>query len=162
MRLRTYRRRIRAYASAMINAIAIAIGLAFSAGASAQSMSKAEYKSGKDGIAAEYKSARATCAPLSGTRKDGSRGKIKRQICETEAKGKKDVARAELEARYSPSNQNRDAVNTAKAKADYSVAKERCGEADHVKLVCLEEAKAVQVRALAAAKETPAVSTAKP
>jgi hypothetical protein len=132
-----------------INAIAIAIGLAFSAGAIAQGVSEAEYKSGKAGIAAEYKSGRAACAPFSGARKDGSRGKIKRQICEAEAKGKRDVARAELEARYVPSTKNSDAVNTAKAKADYSVAKVRCAEADHVKQVCLEEAKAVQVRALA-------------
>lgn len=42
-----------------INAIAIAIGLAFSAGSMAQTMSKDEYKFGKDGIAADYKSAKA-------------------------------------------------------------------------------------------------------
>ena len=145
-----------------INTIALAIGLAFSAGAIAQGVSEAEYKSGRAGIAAEYKSGKATCASFSGTRKDGSRGKIKRQICEAEAKGKRDVVRAELEARYAPSTKNRDAVNTTKAKADYSVAKERCAEADHVKQVCLEEAKAVQTRAMAAAKERPTVSTSKP
>jgi len=148
-----------------INALAIAIGLAFSAGATAQSMSKAEYQSGKDAIAAEYKSGRAACAPLSGASRDGSRGKIKRQICEAEAKGKKDVAAAELEARYAPSDQNRHAVNLAKAKADYALAKAKCEEADHVKQVCMEQAKAVQTRAMAdakAAKETPTVSTSKP
>jgi hypothetical protein len=148
------------------NAIAIAIGLAFGAGASAQNMSKAEYKSGKDGIAADYKSAKAACAPLSGSRRDGSRGKIQRQICEAEAKGKEDVAKAELEARYSPSTQNRNAVNVAKAKADYSVAKQRCEAADHVKQVCMEEAKAAETRAMAdgskPAKEASTVSTSKP
>ena len=149
-----------------INAIAIAIGLAFSAGATAQNMSKAEYKSGRDGIAADYKSAKAACALLSGSHRDGSRGKIKRQICEAEAKGKEDVAKAELEARYSPSNQNRNAVNVAKAKADYSVAKQRCEAADHVKQVCMEEAKAAETRAMAdagkPAKEASTVSTSKP
>ena len=159
-----------------INAIAIAIGLAFSAGATAQDMSKADYKSGKDGIAAEYKSAKAACASMSGSRRDGSRGKIRRQICEAEATGKKEVATAELEARHSPSDQNRHAVNTAKAKADYAVAKKRCEEADHVKQVCLEEAKAAaEARAVAdaeaalkpaeaskPAKETATVSTSKP
>jgi hypothetical protein len=146
--------------------IALAIGLAFSAGASAQNLSKAEYKSGKDGIAAQYKAAKAACSPLSGSQRDGSRGKIRRQICDAEAKGKKDVARAELEARYSPSNKNRHAVNVAKAKADASVARKKCEEADHVKLVCLEEAKAAETRAMAdagkPAKETAPVSTSKP
>jgi len=151
-----------------VNAIAIAItlSLASSAGATAQSMSQAEYKSGKDGIAADYKSAEAACALLSGSRRDGSRGKIKRRICEAEAKGKQEVAKAELEARHSPSDQNRSAVNVAKAKADYSVAKQRCEAADQVKQVCLEGAKAAETRAMAdaskPAKETSTVSTSKP
>jgi hypothetical protein len=158
-----------------IHATAIAIGLAFSAGVTAQNMSKAEYQSGKDTIAAEYKSARAACSPLSGSRRDGSRGKIKRQICEAEAQGNREIAKAELEARYSPSNQNRYALNIAKAKAHYSVAKSTCEEADQVKQVCLEKAKATQTSAMAdadaalksadagaPAKETPPVSTSRP
>ena len=149
-----------------INAIAIAIGLAFSAGATAQGMSQAEYKSGKDGIAADYKSAKTACALFSGSQRDGNRGKIKRRTCEAEAKGKADVAKAELEARYSPNEQNRQAVNVAKAKADYSVAEQRCEAADHVKQVCIDEAKAAQTRAMAdarePAKEAPTVSTPKP
>jgi osmotically-inducible protein OsmY len=131
-----------------INAIAIAAGLAFSAGATAQSMSKAEYKSGKDGIAAEYKSARAACASMSGSARDGNRGTIQRQICEAEANGKKKVAKAELEARYAPSDKNRDAVRVAKAKAGYSVAKEKCEQAGNVKQVCMKEAKAAETRAM--------------
>ena len=67
------------------------------------------------------------------------------------------------------------AVDAAKAKAAYSVAKEKCAEADHVKQVCLEEAKAADIRARAdakaaldaadatkPAKETSTVSTSKP
>jgi hypothetical protein len=65
-----------------INAIAIAIGLAFSAGVMAQTMSKDEYKSAKDGIAAEYKSAKAACGSFSGNAKD---------ICQAEASGKEKV-----------------------------------------------------------------------
>ena len=49
-----------------ITAIAAAITLVFSAGAMAQTMSKDHIKSGKDGIAAEYKSAKAACGSLSG------------------------------------------------------------------------------------------------
>ena len=50
--------------------IALAIGLAFSAGAAAQSMSKEEYKSAQDGIAVERNSAKADCQSLSGNAKD--------------------------------------------------------------------------------------------
>jgi osmotically-inducible protein OsmY len=127
-----------------INAIAIAIGLTFSAGATAQSMSKAEYKSGMDGIAAEYKSAKAACASKSGNAKD---------ICEAKAEGKENVAKAELEARYSPSNKNRYAVRIAKAKADYSVAEEKCDDkSGNDKQVCMNEAKAAETRAIANAE----------
>jgi osmotically-inducible protein OsmY len=127
-----------------INAIAIAIGLAFSAGATAQNMSKAEYKSGKDGIAAEYKSAEAACASVAGNAKE---------VCEAKAKGKERVARAELKARYSPSNQNHYAVSVAKAKAAYSVAEEQCdAKSGNDKQVCEKEAKAAEAGAIAHAK----------
>ena len=127
-----------------INAIAIAIGLTFSAGATAQSMSKAEYKSGMDGIAAEYKSAKAACASKSGNAKD---------ICEAKAEGKENVAKAELEARYSPSNKNRYAVRIAKAKADYSVAEEKCDDkSGNDKQACLNEAKDAETHAMARAR----------
>mgnify|MGYP001111183614 CR=1 FL=1 len=58
-------------------AMALAIGIAFSASAMAQSMSKDEYKAGKDKISAEYKAAMAGCGSLSGNAKD---------ICVNEAK----------------------------------------------------------------------------
>jgi len=73
-----------------INAIARAIGLAFSAGAMAQSMSKDQYKSASDGIAADHKAADAACASLAGNPKD---------ICKAQASGKDKVAKAELEYR---------------------------------------------------------------
>jgi osmotically-inducible protein OsmY len=149
-----------------INAIAIAIGLAFSAGATAQSMSKADYQSAKDSIAAEYKSAKAGCESMSGNAED---------ICKAEAKGKENVAKAELEARHAPSNKNRHAVSIAKAKADYSVAKEKCDDKNgNDKMVCVKEAKAAETSAMAdakaelksadaskPAKETSTVSTSK-
>ncbi len=52
-----------------IHAMTMAIGFAFSAAAMAGSMSTAEYKSAKDGIAADYKAARAACVPMSGDAK---------------------------------------------------------------------------------------------
>jgi osmotically-inducible protein OsmY len=128
----------------IVHALAVAISLVFSAGATAQSMSKAEYKSAKDNIAADYKSAAATCASMSGNAKD---------TCRAKAKGKENVAKAELEARFAPSNKNRYALSIAKAKADYSVAKEKCDDkSGNDKTVCLKEAKAAETRAMADAK----------
>ena len=123
-----------------ITAIAAAITLAFSAGAlAAQDMSKDEYKTGKDKIAAEYKSAKAGCESLSANAKD---------VCMAEAKGKQKVAEAELEASDKPSDKTRYAVSIAKAEADYSVAKEKCDDkAGDDKKVCVNEAKAAETRA---------------
>lgn len=128
-----------------ITAIAAAIALAFSAGAiAAQGMSKDEYKAGKDKIATEYKSDKASCGSLSGNAKD---------VCMAEAKGKEKVAKAELEARYKPSERARYAVNVAKAEADYAEAKEKCDDqAGNDKKVCVKEAKAAEARAKADAK----------
>jgi osmotically-inducible protein OsmY len=127
-----------------VHAIAVAISLAFSAGATAQSMSKSDYKSAKDGIAADFKSASAACASTSGNAKD---------ICKAEAKGKQNVAKAELEVRNTPSNKNRYAVSVAKAKADYSVAKEKCDDkSGNDKTLCVKEAKAAETRAMSDAK----------
>ena len=127
-----------------VHAIAVAIGLVFSVGATAQSMSKADYKSAKDGIAADYKSAKTACASMAGNAKD---------ICQAEAKGKEKVAKAELEQRHAPSNNNRYAVSIAKANADYSVAKEKCDDrSGNDKMACVKEAKAAESRATADAK----------
>lgn len=126
-----------------INAIAMAIGLAFSAGAMAESVPN-EYQSGKDGIAAEYKSAKAACGYLSGNAND---------ICRAEAGGNEKVAKAELEAKYKPSVNARYKVRLARADADYSVAMEKCDDsAGNVKDVCVKEAKAAAVAAKADAK----------
>jgi hypothetical protein len=127
-----------------INAIAVAVGLAFSAGAMAQTMSKDQYKSGKDGIVAEYKSAKAACGFLAGNAKD---------ICMAGASGKEIVAQAELEAKYKPSESTSYNVRVARADADYLVAMERCDDkGGNVKDVCVKQAKAVAVAAKADAK----------
>jgi hypothetical protein len=137
-----------------ISAIAISIGLAFSAGVSAHEMSKVQYKSAKRGIATEYKSAAAACIALWGSVRDGGREKIRREICQAEAKGERRVAKAELEARYSPSNHTRHKVNVARAKAGHLIARKRCNEADQVLKFCLQQAKAVEVHAMADAAAT--------
>lgn len=127
-----------------LSVIGIAIGLAFSAGAMAQSMSKDQYQSDKDGINASYKSAIAACGSFSGNAKD---------ICKAEASGKQSIAKADLDARYKPSVDATYKVRVAQADADYSVAKERCDDkAGNKKDVCVKEAKANSVAAKADAK----------
>ena len=127
-----------------INVIALAVSLAFSAGAMAQSMSKGDYQAGKGRIAAEYKSAKAACDSLSGNTSD---------ICVAEAKGTEKVAIADLEAGYKPSAKTRYQARAAKAEADLAVAKERCDDmAGNAKDVCVKEANAAATTAKADAK----------
>ena len=140
-----------------INVIALAVSLVFSTGAIAQNLSKTDYKACKDKIAAEYKSAKAACASLSGNPKD---------ICVAEAKGKESVGKAELEASYKPTVKTRYQAHIAKAEADYAVAVERCDDlAGNAKDVCVKEAKAAEtsakVDAKAQMKTTEANATAK-
>jgi len=95
-------------------------------------------------IAAEYKSAKAKCGSLAGNAKD---------ICVEEAKGKRKVAKAELEARYKPSKKMDYEVSVAKAAVEYAVAKEKCDDkAGNDKDVCVKEAKAALVRSGSDAK----------
>ena len=127
-----------------INAIALAVTLAFSAGAMAEGMSKVDYKAGKDKIAAMYKTDKAACSSLSGNASD---------ICKAEAKGKEKVAAAELEASYQPTSKHRYQARVAKADADYDVAKEKCDDlSGNTKDVCVKEAKSAETAAKADAK----------
>ena len=82
-------------------------------------LTKNEYKVENERIEAAYKSAKAQCDKLSGNAED---------ICEEEAKGKRNIARAELEQQREPSDKNARAVELAKAKATYEVAEERCDD----------------------------------
>ncbi|WP_291991895.1 BON domain-containing protein [Candidatus Accumulibacter sp. ACC003] len=136
-----------------MTAIAATITLAFSAGAMAASgISKDEYKADKSKIAAEYKSAKASCGSMTGNAKD---------ICVVEAKGKEKVAKAELEARYKPGDKSSQAVGIAKAEADYAVAKEKCDDkAANDKKICVQEATAAEAKAKADAKKPMQPTTA--
>jgi hypothetical protein len=127
-----------------MTAVAAAIGLVFSAGAMAQTLSKEAYKAAEERIAAEYATDKATCDPLSGNAQD---------ICIAEAKGKEKIAKAELEARYEPTAKNRYKAVVAKAEADFAVANEKCDDqAGNEKDICVKEAKAVETRVKADAE----------
>jgi len=103
----------------ILNALAVSIALAFSAGAAAESLSKADYKAARDRIAADYKADRAACAAMASDAKSR---------CYTDAKSKQKAARAELAAgqkpakaaaakKESPQEYVDDAVITTKVKA---------------------------------------------
>jgi len=107
-------------------------------------ISKADYQSTKTRIHADYKTDKTACSSQSGNAKD---------ICVEESKAKEKVALAELEYGYSGKPSDRNKVLVAKAESSYAVAKERCDDlAGNPKDVCVKEAKAVEVKALADAK----------
>lgn len=112
--------------------------------AQAATMSKVDYKAAKARISADYKADKTACAGMSANAKD---------ICIQEAKAKEKVAYAELEFAYTGKPRDQNKVLVVKADTAYAVAKERCDDrTGNDKDVCVKEAKAVKVKALADAK----------
>jgi len=133
--------------------LATAIALLAISTAHAVTLSKAEYVAGKSRITAEYKADKKACAPLKANAKD---------ICVEEAKAKEKVARAELEFNHTgkPADQTR--VSVARAETSYAVAKEKCDDlSGNGKDVCVKEAKASEVKALADARMSSTIGTAR-
>lgn len=112
--------------------------------AQAQTIGKADYNAAKTRISADFKSDKAICDGRSGNAKD---------ICVEEAKAKEKVALADLEYKHTGKSGDRNKLLTVKAETAYAVAKERCDDkSGNAKDVCIQEAKAVEVKALADAK----------
>lgn len=125
------------------------LGLSFGSAAIAQTMTKEAYKVAKTVTANDYKAAKANCKLLKANAKD---------VCMAEAKGKENIALAELARMNMPSQKTRYDVRMATAQAIYSVSNELCDEqAGNAKDVCVKTAKAVRVRARADAKTELAV-----
>jgi hypothetical protein len=121
--------------------------------AHAATMAKPEYAAAKSRISADYKADQTACASLSANVKD---------ICVQEAKAKEKVSRAELEYAYTGKPKDQNKVLVAKAESTYSVAKEKCDDMKgNDKDVCVKQAKAVEVKALADAKMGQQVGAAK-
>jgi len=121
--------------------------------AQAADMSKADYNTAKTRIGADYKAARSACDSRSANAKD---------VCVEEASAKQTVARAELEYGYSGKPADQTKLKQAKAEAAYAVAKEKCDDqAGNAKDVCVKEAKAVELKALADAKMGKEIGEAK-
>jgi hypothetical protein len=121
--------------------------------AQAAAMTKAEYKDGKTRIGAEYKTAKAACDTLAANAKD---------VCVAEAKGKEKTALADHEFAYTGKAKDKTAALVTLAKANYTVAKEKCDDkAGNDKDVCVKEAKSVETAALANAKRDGKIVDAK-
>lgn len=109
--------------------------------AQAATMTKEDYKAGKDRISADYKADKAACAPMADNAKD---------VCVEEAKAKEKVARAELEYSYTGKPSDQTKVMVVKAKTAYDVAKEKCDDfKGNDKDVCVKDAKTAEAKALA-------------
>jgi hypothetical protein len=114
------------------------------AAAHAANVSKEELSAEKQRIEAEYKADRKTCDAMQGNAKD---------VCIEQAKGKQKVARAELDYKQDASERQRSKVESAKADAQYAVAKEKCDDlTGEQKDVCVKDAKAAKARAEAETK----------
>ena len=121
-----------------------AAGLTMSGAALAQPMTKDARDQAYKAAEAQYKSDRDTCNAHSGNAKD---------VCVEEAKGREKVARAEADASYQNTPKARENARQARADAAYDVAKEKCDDlAGNAKDVCVKQAKAAHVKALADAK----------
>jgi len=121
--------------------------------AQAATMTKADYNADKTRISADYKADKAACAGQAGNAKD---------ICVEQAKAKEKVARAELEYAYTGKSSDRNKVLVTKAESAYAVAKEKCDDqTGNAKDVCVKEAKAVEIKALADAKMGKKIGAAK-
>ncbi len=109
-------------------------------------ISKADFNNGKSQVSTTYTHDKASCKVLADNARD---------ICMEEAKGKRNVARAELNYAHTEKPGDLTKVGEAKAHATYGVAKEKCDDmAGNDKSVCVKEAKAVQVKAMVNTKMT--------
>lgn len=107
-------------------------------------MSKPDYQAGKARIEADFKRDKAACHALKANAKD---------ICMEQAKARDKVGQAELEYGYTGKTADQNRIAVVRAETDYAVAREKCDDlAGNAKDVCVKEAKAVEVRAMSAAR----------
>jgi hypothetical protein len=104
-------------------------------------MTKDQYKAAKKTIDETYSADKKACVGNKGNALD---------ICKEEAKAKEKNALADLEYQYSGKPTDQQKAAKVHAETDYAVAKEKCDDLKgNDKDVCVKEAKAVEVKALA-------------
>ena len=112
---------------------------AFSGAASAESLAKKERRLEHDQAQAAYRLEWDSCRKLKDHAKD---------TCKVEARGRFQVAKAEIDVKFKRSPANQDRVKFAKADAAYRLALEKCGDlSGNAKDVCKADAKAISVAA---------------
>jgi len=128
----------------LLSGTAMAACLLFGGGAMAQVMSSTDFSASKTRIKAEYTTDKKACDSQAGNAKD---------ICVAGAKGKENVALAELDNSYKPTRKTQYKVGVAKGDATYEVAKQKCDDlSGNPKDVCVKEAKAALTTTKADAK----------
>jgi hypothetical protein len=138
-------------ASSITAALSLSALLALAPAHAAQ-VNKAEYKAGKDKIAATYKADKAACQPMTANAKD---------VCEEEAEAKEKNAKAALEYAYTGKAADEKKMLKVKVDTAYDVAKEKCDDATgNAKDVCVQEAKTAHNKGLAELKLVKEVAAA--
>lgn len=126
----------------VLAALVCCAGLANSAMAAAQTMSRSDYLTGNGRIVQAHRAARAECAT-----QDDPGG----ALCRIEATNASNIATAELNARYRPGPSTQRDLQRARIDAAYATARERCNaERPATKLACVNRAEASQTAAYAA------------
>jgi hypothetical protein len=140
--------------SKLLMSLLIAAGAMGAAGATlADPITKDQYKAANKQIDADYKADKQNCSGQSGNARD---------ICQAQATGKKNVAKADADAAYKGTDKSRTNAQIARADAAYDVDKEKCDDqSDNAKSVCKKDAKAAYVKAKADAKAGLAIRDAR-
>lgn len=131
--------------SIIASLLAAAAGASFAAAPTAAlNHDPATYRNLTKQVAADYKSAIAKCADMSGNAKD---------VCVEEAKANRAHAEADAIAQYNNTTKGRTKARVAVADADYALAKAKCaGMSGADKDNCVANARSVHTAALADAK----------
>ena len=123
---------------------ATAFGISAAVDSPRSLMSPVDYSAAKRSIESETHTAIAKCRDRDGQARD---------LCKAEARAEERVRKADLEAQYRGTVAAAADARLARAKAQYEIAKVRCGDQrGEDKLSCLRSARADKVKALEAAK----------
>lgn len=134
-------------------ALLIGVTLMLQPAQAANTLSADAMRSSKAQIDTTYSQEKTACNALKSNAKD---------VCQEEAKGRERVAHAELNFRNTASADDGYKLRIVKAETAFEIAKEKCDDrSGNAKDVCVKEAKAVEVKAMADAKLGQTISDAR-
>ena len=142
---RTMKRRtfyLTSFLALFLSAAALGIGAAVDTPATL--MSRGDFAQGKKAIEAETRLAYASCRNETGSARD---------VCKAEVRAAERVKIADLQARYHGTVAAAEDARLARAKAQFEVARARCGvQSGEARVDCLRSAREDRTRALEQAK----------